>query len=207
MLLSAFHVSAPTPVYKHWLNGALHHLYEQGTTADEYLAELERLARAFVFDRFLIEDEGQDYYQMIYSPSSTELPEKLPGEKLTYGGIQNNFVFNYLDYLLWCQDGQDNVTNEFEFTFRSSVEHFYPQHPMDGHQSMNDNSLHSFGNLCLISHSKNSRLSNFQPSAKREHFQPNIVQKKIDSLKLYKMLQLLDAVSYTHLTLPTIYSV
>ena len=192
MLLSAFHVSAPTPVYKHWLNGALHHLYEQGTTADEYLAELERLARAFVFDRFLIEDEGQDYYQMIYSPSSTELPEKLPGEKLTYGGIQNNFVFNYLDYLLWCQDGQDNVTNEFEFTFRSSVEHFYPQHPMDGHQSMNDNSLHSFGNLCLISHSKNSRLSNFQPFAKREHFQPNIVQKKIDSLKLYKMLQLLD---------------
>ena len=28
MLLSAFHVSTPTLVYKHWLNGALRYLFD-----------------------------------------------------------------------------------------------------------------------------------------------------------------------------------
>ena len=194
MLLSAFHVSTPTLVYKHWLNGALHYLYQQeNVVADAYLDALEKLARSFVFDRFLAEGEGQDYFNMIYAPASVESPETLAQDKMRFGGIQNNFVFNYLDYLLWCQEGQDDVVKQFEFTFRSSVEHFYPQHPMDGHPSMSETDLHDFGNLCLISHSKNSRLSNFQPSAKREHFQPNIVQKTIDSLKLCKMLELLKA--------------
>lgn len=193
MLLSAFHVSTPTLVYKHWLNGALHYLYQQERVeAGEYLAGLERLARSFVFGRFLAEGDGEDYFKMIYGPSALDTPQTLPSEKLRYGNVQNNFVFNFLDYVLWCRDkGTDGVIRQFEFTFRSSVEHFYPQHPMDGHPKLGEDSLHAFGNLCLISHSKNSRLSNFQPSAKKEHFQPNIVQKKIDSLKLYEMLKTL----------------
>ncbi len=193
MLLSAFHVSTPTLVYKHWLNGALHHLYQQQSVdADEYLAALEGLAHSFVFGRFLAEGDGQDYFDMIYGAEPVDVPVALPVAKMRYGSVQNNFVFNFLDYLLWLRDkGGDDVVRQFEFSFRSSVEHFYPQHPMDGHAKMGDDALHDFGNLCLISHSKNSRLSNFQPSAKQEHFQPNIVQKKIDSLKLYKMLELL----------------
>jgi hypothetical protein len=95
--------------------------------------------------------------------------------------------------LLWCRDKSDDVVKQFEFTFRSSVEHFYPQHPMDGHASLHDKALHAFGNLCLISHSKNSRLSNFQPKAKLEHFAVNIERKQIDSLKLYAMLKLLES--------------
>ncbi|WP_151711112.1 GmrSD restriction endonuclease domain-containing protein [Acinetobacter brisouii] len=76
--------------------------------------------------------------------------------------------------------------------FRSSVEHFYPQHPIEGHTALSKNSLNSFGNLCLISHSKNSRLSNFQPNAKQEHFKSSIADKKIDTLKLFRMIQLLE---------------
>ena len=192
MLLSAFHVSTPTLVYKHWLNGALYYLYkEERVESGKYLIALEKLARSFVFGRFLADGDGLDYFKMIYASAHVNLPHILPSAKMTYGGVQNNFVFNYLDYLLWCQDDKDEVVRQFEFSFRSSVEHFYPQHPMDGHPSIDESTLHAFGNLCLISHSKNSRLSNFQPSAKKEHFQPNIVQKTIDSLKLYKMLQLL----------------
>ena len=106
---------------------------------------------------------------------------------MRYGSIKNNFVFNYLDYLLWCttQD-KDLVYREFEFSFRSSVEHFYPQDPYSG-EPLEDGPLHSFGNLCLISHSKNSKLSNYQPTAKKEHFQAASTQGKIDSLKLYEM--------------------
>ena len=194
MLLSAFHVSTPTLVYKHWLNGALYYLYQQEhVVASKYLSALEQLAQSFVYDRFLAGDDGLDYFEMIYSSAPINNLNTLPSDKMKYGGVQNNFVFNYLDYLLWCLDDKDEVVRQFEFTFRSSVEHFYPQHPMDGHFSIDETALHAFGNLCLISHSKNSRLSNFQPSAKKEHFQPNIVQKRIDSLKLYKMLQLLEA--------------
>jgi hypothetical protein len=64
---------------------------------------------------------------------------------------------------------------------------------MDGHEHMEEESLHRFGNLCLISHSKNSRLSNFQPKAKRDHFKAAVADKKIDSLKLYEMINLLDS--------------
>jgi hypothetical protein len=92
--------------------------------------------------------------------------------------------------LLWRKGLKNNaVIAEFEFTFRSSVEHFYPQHPMDGFLPLDDKFLHLFGNLCLISHSKNSRLSNFPPKNKLVHFKPAIAQKKIDSLKLYQMLK------------------
>tara|TARA_R110001599_G_scaffold337213_3_gene555438 strand:- start:11943 stop:13982 length:2040 start_codon:yes stop_codon:yes gene_type:complete len=201
MLLAAFHVSTPTLVYKHWLNGALHYLFNalqprQPVSAEGYLRHLEGVARKFVFKRFLADGEGENYYRMIYGadddPSDLEeTPASLPPAKLRFGAIENNFVFNYLDYLLWLQGmDSDPVIKEFEFTFRSSVEHFSPQHPMDGHRRLDDSSLHSFGNLCLISHSKNSRLSNLQPSAKQEHFAVNIERRQIDSLKLYAMLNL-----------------
>lgn len=113
--------------------------------------------------------------------------------KLRFGHIENNFVFNFLDYLLWVKGrNQDEVTRRFEFTFRSSVEHFSPQHPMDGYKTVEEDSLHAFGNLCLISHSKNSRLSNFQPNQKQEHFEASLARNEIDSLKLLAMLRLMQ---------------
>ncbi|WP_308921938.1 DUF1524 domain-containing protein [Janthinobacterium sp. J1-1] len=56
---------------------------------------------------------------------------------------------------------------------------------------MSDATLHAFGNLCLISHSKNSRLSNYQPKQKYEHFEAGIKHHQIDSLKLLSMLNLM----------------
>lgn len=200
MLLSAFHVSTPTLVYKHWLNGALYALYTMGNvSAQGYLQRLERLARQFVYGRFLSTSEGAEYYSMIYQGvgySPLNIEELSASYRLTFGYIENNFVFNYLDYLLWCENMQcktaDDVVKQYEFSFRSSVEHFYPQHPMDGHRTMAEKDLHRFGNLCLISHSKNSRLSNFQPKAKRDHFKAAIAEKNIDTLKLYEMIKLMD---------------
>ncbi|QEP45088.1 HNH endonuclease [Ectothiorhodospiraceae bacterium BW-2] len=209
MLLSAFHVSTPTLVYKHWLNGALSILYEMtDINAGDYLAKLEHLARQFVYGRFLSVDPPAEYYPMIYenssyAPINRVHPKVL--ERLKFSHIENNLVFNYLDYLIWCNamdkdNGQkdkgncqkDEVIKQFEYSFRSSVEHFYPQHPIDGHPKLDECYLHRFGNLCLISHSKNSRLSNLQPRAKRDHFQAAIRDRKIDTLKLYKMIKLMD---------------
>lgn len=201
MLLSALHVSTPTLVYKHWLNGALAILYSmQPLTSGVYLQKLEDLARQFVYGRYLNPEDAVEYYQMIYQDAGYPAlkVDNIAGlEHLQYGKIENNLVFNYLDYLIW-QDAAgknqstDDVIKEFEFTFRSSVEHFSPQHPMQGYTPLPSKTLHRFGNLCLISHSKNSRLSNFQPKAKRDHFQAAIIDKRIDSLKLYKMITLMD---------------
>lgn len=200
MLLSAFHVSTPTLVYKHWLNGALYYLFnahsaENQIDARRYLEYLEHLASAFVFQNFLAEQEPKSYFEIIYGKEESLQPTVLSDKiqkKMRFGMISNNLVFNYLDYLLWCRDrNKAEVVKRFEFTFRSSVEHFYPQHPMDGYRTLPDTSLHTFGNLSLISHSKNSRLSNFQPKQKQEHFEASLERNEIDSLKLLAMIELM----------------
>jgi len=192
MLLSAFHVSTPTLVYKHWLNAALHYLFTAETVqADEYLVHLESVAKSFVFDRFLSTNGSLDYFKIIYQNKGVcqtkreAVSKEHMKAKLSFHNIENNLVFNFLDYLLWVEyQTTDPIVKNYEFTFRSSVEHYYPQHPLPGHDSLPEETLDSFGNLCLISHSKNSRLSNFMPDAKKEYYQNNT----IDSVKQYFMM-------------------
>ncbi len=193
MLLSAFHVSTPTLVYKHWLNAALFWLLgTEKIEAKAYLLYLESVAKAFVFDRFLATGEGAEYFDMIFRNKGvcqahfSSFSDELLESRLSFGQIENNFIFNYLDYLLWLKyKDEDGVVRAYEFSFRSSVEHYYPQHPMPGHDPLPAESLNSFGNLCLISHSKNSRLSNFMPQAKKEYYRNNT----IDSVKQHLMIK------------------
>jgi hypothetical protein len=194
MLLAAFHVSTPTRVYKHWLNAALKHLYDaQGVQEGEYLRYLESVAKAFVFDRYLAGDDRAEYFEIIYDRKGqcrTRREDLEDGgqiaSRLAYGHIENNLVFNYLDYLLWLKyRAKEKKVGAFEFTFRSSVEHYYPQNPMEGQARLELAVIDSFGNLCLISHSKNSRLSNLMPVAKTEYYANN----SIDSIKQYLMMQ------------------
>lgn len=193
MLLSAFHVSTPTLVYKHWLNAALHYLFmAKEVRADAYLGYLESVAKAFVFDRFLAPNGGMEYFDMIYGNNGLCQTRKETVSdadmktRLEFGNIENNLVFNYLDYLLWLEhQATDVIVKAYEFSFRSSVEHYYPQHPLPGHDFLPTDTLNSFGNLCLISHSKNSRLSNFMPSQKKEYYQNNT----IDSVKQRLMMK------------------
>lgn len=192
MLLSAFHVSTPTLVYKHWLNAALHYLFHaEQVEAQAYLQHMESVAKAFVFDRFLAPEAGLEYFAMIYGNKGVcqTRREGVTAEtlepRLSFGNIENNLVFNFLDYLLWLEHQGDEKVKPYEFTFRSSVEHYYPQHPLPGHAPLDVETLNSFGNLCLISHDKNSRLSNFMPTAKKEFYQNN----SIDSLKQHLMMK------------------
>jgi len=59
MLLSMFHVSNPTLVYKHWLNAALKYVMEYSGTnlANDYKTYLENLAKAFLNDRYLANNQ------------------------------------------------------------------------------------------------------------------------------------------------------
>lgn len=179
MLLAMFHVSTPTLVYKHWLNAALKYVFEnQEINSNGYVQYLENLSKAYLFDRFLAVD-SKDYFEIIYTNEGNSINSisDIDESQLNNGTAVENFIFNYLDYLLW-----KTTTNfkNFEFTFRSSVEHYYPQNPMEGNKELEKEYLNNFGNLCLISSSKNSRLSNYMPQAKKDHYQNST---SIDSIK------------------------
>ncbi|MCM1958307.1 DUF262 domain-containing HNH endonuclease family protein [Acinetobacter modestus] len=193
LLMTAFHVSTPTLSYKYWLNGALYWLYQSKDKSEfNYFNALQHLARKFIFQRFL-NAKQMDYFELIYgTPAIDDL--KLDESKLSFGNIENNFVFNYLDFLIYCHAGNSNdkVIKNFKFTQRSSVEHFYAQQIEGERDKLDEENLHRFGNLCLISSSKNSSIGNRLPSAKRDYFMPEIRKGKIDTLKLYLMIQLLE---------------
>ncbi|MCX6162896.1 MAG: HNH endonuclease family protein, partial [Ignavibacteriae bacterium] len=183
MLLSMFHVSTPTLVYKHWLNAALKYVFETPSiNSNNYKIYLENLTKAFLYDRF-ISNKQIDYYEIIYTNNGIQLNTDINEGLLNKGTAIENFIFNYLDYLLWKKESE---YSDFEFTFRSSVEHYYPQNPIEGNEKIDNDLLDNFGNLCLISRSKNSILSNYMPQAKKEHY---LNSTSIDSIKQRIMMK------------------
>jgi hypothetical protein len=97
----------------------------------------------------------------------------------------SRIVFTYLDYLLVTEAGD----KEFRFSYRNSIEHFYPQSP-DVEQSgaqVSTDLLNLFGNLALVSLGANSKFSNSLPRAKAENFRETI---ELQSKKLQRMAQI-----------------
>lgn len=198
LLLSMFHTVAPNMMYKHWLNASLSYLYENYSSTErisieDYKVYLLLIAKQLVFNRFIAKQQVE-YFDIIYGTPSLLINEQnLDWGKLRYDRVENNLVFNYIDYLL-IKDVQAGNTyyikevnkfvNNFEFKFRSSVEHYYPQNPKEGFEKLEDGFLHSIGNLTLISHSKNSAMNNYMPKAKKEHYRNG---QDADSVKQYIM--------------------
>jgi hypothetical protein len=174
MLLAMFHVSTPTLVYKHWLNAALFHLYySEKISYSSYLSYLENLAKSYLYDRYIAKKEFEvDYYDIIYSnfglSVNLDKNSNFDFNNLDRGTSVENFVFNYLDYILWKNNSEGSST--YEFSFNSSVEHYYPQNPISSEHKIPSSIYDLFGNLCLISSSKNSRLSNHMPEAKKDFY-------------------------------------
>lgn len=184
MLLSMFHVSTPTQVYKHWLNASLFYLfYQKEINSKNYKIYLENLAECYLYDRYVAKGEPIDYFNIVYKNNAIVTNKAIFNynfDKLDNGTAVENFVFNYLDYILWKEQ---NVN--FEFTFRSSVEHYYPQNPISKEHKIEASVYDLFGNLCLISSSKNSRLSNHMPTAKKDYY----FKVGADSLKQQLMMK------------------
>ncbi|MEQ8704023.1 MAG: DUF262 domain-containing protein [Phaeodactylibacter sp.] len=190
MLQSMFHVSVPSRSYKYWLQGALYGLYwkleEDGE--DTILNHLQSMAKAFVFDRFLAR-ESLEYEEIIFQNQCEPTIERwseLNMDRTRYGEIQNILLFNYIDYLYWSKVNLYPEVKNFKYTFRSSIEHYYPQNPIGGDPITNGRFLHSIGNLCLISHGKNSQLRHHLPQAKKEYYDKQV---EIDSIKQFLMLE------------------
>jgi hypothetical protein len=192
MLEAMFHVSAPTQIYKHWLNAILKYLNDQEVVAPNEMRQmLYRLACAYMLDRYLVDDEHKiDFEDIIYRNDFTPTNHTPQWDAIDNGCDVENFVFNFYDYIVWKQDVRKYAY--FEFSYRTSVEHFYPQHPLNGNKPLVSQILNSFGNLCLISRGMNSKFSNNMPEAKCKNF-GNMEAIKSLSIKLIEMMDVVKA--------------
>lgn len=175
--------------------------------ANEHIKFLEELCDKFYFNRFYNytsdkSSKGDDYFDIIYRSGDEWKPVK-NCDFLHQGTAVENFIFNRLDYILWkkqakwCWRNDENFKTgvdlskflkEFKFTSRNSVEHYYPQNPING-EKLSDNDdengkiLNNFGNLCLINHSQNSSLSNRMPDEKKSGYKDNVARHQSVSIK------------------------
>ena len=165
MIQSALRVSYTSPKVMHWITRLLEWLFDEETVLPKSTDEAERIAAEAVQEGFL--DEG-DHKLGVQTP---------------------HIVFNYLDYLLWKEDKEKY--KDFVFEFRNSVEHWYPQHPSEGTFEGWDG-IDTFGNLCIISRSVNSKFYNLSPESKMKSYK-KMVQK--GSLKLRIMGDIIEGSS------------
>ena len=164
MIQSALRVSYTSPKVMHWITKLLVCLFRSEVSLSQLTEVAERIAAEAV-QTFL----------------------KVGEYKL---GVQTpHIVFNYLDYLLWKEDKEKY--EDFVFEFRNSVEHWYPQHPSEGTFEVWDG-RDTFGNLCIISRSVNSKFSNLSPESKMKSYK-KMVQK--GSLKLRIMGDIIEGSS------------
>ena len=113
-----------------------------------------------------------------------------------YGDIPV-YAFNFIDYILWKNREELGRKykgvkfDHFKFAYRRSIEHWFPQHPNSDEkvEKMDDQFLHSFGNLCIITDSQNSKFGNLVPSAKYKQWE-GIFDRQ--SLKLQIMANIIE---------------
>lgn len=174
MVQAMFHVSHPSRIYKTWLQDILAYLWKNHSS-------IQNGGKAFLNKLHCL---AHDYYQ--------KQQDKLSYPNVSY--FMLNYVDYRLWYEWkqeWKQAGQKGERDFFEkyapnqnssakelkkafdkfvFMHRSSVEHCYPRNPEDDAKKVDErqlDKLNQLGNLCLVSHSENSRLSNLLPEAKR----------------------------------------
>jgi hypothetical protein len=215
LLEAMFHVSAPTQIYKHWLNAVLYHVLKAVHTTnpqdDSLRNRLYDLARCYMLDVYLAKDgKKHSFEEIVYRKEG--MPQNHIDD-IDWGAINQgcnvqNFIFNFYDFILWreksvqhlqrkksrqdekLEQDEESVQDEkFDFTYRTSVEHFYPQKPMPGYEPLPPEYLNSFGNLCLISSSMNSKFSNNMPKAKYDNFGSSEEMRSALSLKLQEMME------------------
>ena len=180
MIQSALRVSYTSPKVMHWITELLAWLFDDESELPELSDRAERIAAEAVAEGF--------FEKALEEMGAYDLQE-YKSEDYAFGVQTPHIVFNYLDYLLW-KEGKEKY-KDFVFEFRNSVEHWYPQHPSEGTFEVWDG-IDTFGNLCIISRSVNSKFSNLSPESKMKSYK-KMVQK--GSLKLRIMGDIIEGSS------------
>ena len=170
MLQAALRVSYTSPKIMHWITDLLTWLIEDGyaniyENINRYEEKIESLIKDAVKKDFLSLSEKEIFHLGLATP---------------------HIVFNYLDYLLWKEAPKKYA--KFNFEFRNSIEHWYPQNPSERtfDRWEHKDGLDQFGNLCLLPSNVNASFSNLDPQAKKNHWKEEVAK---GSLKLRKMAE------------------
>ena len=136
-------------------------------------------------------DENADVLEILENYAQSKVDAT--GYKDASGFGFERIVFTYLDYLIYrdgySYNGQEIIrplSSDWQFQFRSSIEHFYPQHPTEL-SPWADADLNCFGNLALTTVSGNSTFNNATPVGKAST-NPGIIAQ---SLKLKIMAEMM----------------
>lgn len=163
MIQSALRVSYTSPKVMHWITELLLWLFNNDDDQNPKLIDVAvSIAAQATQENFL---NGGNYKLGVQTP---------------------HIVFNFLDYLLWKNNKKKY--EDFEFEFRNSVEHWYPQNPSEGSCDFWDDK-DTFGNLCIISRRVNSKFSNLPPKSKMISYEKTVRE---GSLKLRIMGEIIQ---------------
>lgn len=155
----------------------------------------------FLFNH--IEELNQSEFASLFKDFLEKMAVRYAEERLftedktikKYGAIPV-YAFNFVDYVLWknreeLKKAYEVQFEDFKFAYRRSIEHWYPQNPNghDGESQLPAEFLHSFGNLCIITDSQNSRFGNSYPEAKLKQWDREGIFHR-QSLKLQMMAKI-----------------
>lgn len=195
-LQSCFRVSYTSPKVMHWITELLLHIYQSrndvnNVDSNTIKEKCVTLARNAVKNDYLNREDKESSLQ-----------------KIGLGVDTPHIVLNYLDYLFWDKLKHDSnkefisnlklesfdpqsLIKDFDFEFRNSVEHWYPQNPSGGtfKEFLNEDGLNSLGNLCLVPSRINAKFSNLSPISKLKTYQHEVNE---GSLKLRIMAKMAE---------------
>ncbi len=189
---------------QYWLSSYLDYLYynhdNENPTSQKHLEYLEKIDNIFS----LVKDIGDkelswklmhqtagfdfnfDYISYLNQPNGTNF---------------KHYWFYKLEYLLWKEWKEslrkdDEKFKKYRITSKNSIEHIYPQHPenFNQHPLIDETSLHSFGNLVLLSVSQNSEYSNKSVENKNVMFKEK--NDPYDTLKSYFIFNKVDSAGW-----------
>ena len=147
-VLSMLQVTYRSRTYKNWLFELLKWFYKGGEKGEK---KVLNSVSAEVLLNFL-----NEYVWGRYSALKSSV--KKEEESLHNRGTgTSHFLFNFIDYLYWLKKGDYNI-QDFDFKYWNSVEHHLAQNKAANIAGA-ERYINNLGNLCLISKSSNSRLS------------------------------------------------
>lgn len=143
----------------------------------------------------LLKEKDVDILELLEKFAQVKVNES--NYKTASGFGFERIVFTYLDYLLYKEGYSYNnisiikpLADDWQFQFRSSIEHFYPQHPTEL-KAWDDKDLNSFGNLALITVSGNSTFNNAMPVGKA-NTNPGIIKQSLKLMVMAEMMKMND---------------
>lgn len=183
MLQSMFAVTFTANRDSRWLYEVMQFLYQH----DDCVLDQEELGQLFV--------NKLESMAIAYAKKSRIFSDNACTKIRSYQEVPI-YAFNFVDYVLW--DNREELkerffdADNFRFTYRRSIEHWYPQNPDKESklERLDDETLHAFGNLAITTGSQNSKFSNLTPAAKYNQWE-EIFNRQ--SLKLQWMAKITDS--------------